>query len=314
MSRGLLDNVDQNTKLAGFNRLALLLFRLDERQIFGINVLKVQEVVQVPPLTQMPGMHPYICGVAEIRGSVIPIIDMRQALGNGADEKAAHIIVAEFSRSVQAFRVRAVERIIHVDVANVQPPPATAGEGSYLTAITQFNGELIQIIDVERLLAEVVGDSDEIPQHIVERAAKKIDVGDRRILIADDSRVARTQIERLLQHLGLEYDTVADGREALRFLQGVAAREEHINDKLLMLISDVEMPDMDGYRLTTEIRQDSRLRPLYVLLHSSLSGRFNTTMAARVGANAFLGKFKADELAQVILDHAEAVAAEGSPA
>lgn len=306
MGRGLLEKVDRSTKLAGFNRLALLLFRLDERQIFGINVLKVQEVIQVPELTRMPGTHPHICGVADVRGAVIPVIDMSLALGRGADEKAAHVIVAEFSRSVQAFRVRAVERIINVDVADVQPPP-TAGDGSYLTAITQFNGELIQIIDVERLLAEVVGGTSEMSADLVERASSRASRTTRRVLIADDSRVARSQIEKLLQQLGLDYISVADGREALRYLQGQAELGGDINERLLMLISDVEMPDMDGYRLTTEIRHDPRLRGLHVLLHSSLSGRFNIAMAQKVGADQFLGKFKADELAKHIIDHLEAV-------
>lgn len=310
MGRGLLDNVDLNTQLAGFNRLALLLFRLDERQIFGINVLKVQEVVQVPALTRMPGSHPYICGVADIRGVVIPVIDMRLALGAGADEEAAHVIVAEYSRSVQAFRVRAVERIIHVDVADVQPPPQTAGDGSYLTAITQFNGELIEIVDVERLLAEVIGESSDMPDDMIHLAKSRLEHGhseSRCVLVVDDSRVARAQIERVLQQLGLEHVSVADGREALRYLQGLAEQDGDIGDKLLMVISDVEMPDMDGYRLTTEIRHDPRLRGLHVLLHSSLSGRFNVAMAQKVGADRFLGKFKADELAQAILDRLGAV-------
>ena len=156
MAAGLLDSIDLNTRLAGHNRLALLLFRLDERQIFGINVFKVREVIPRPVLSWMPGTHAQVAGVAEIRGRVVPVIDLHRAVGGAASgDDAKHVIVTEFNRSVQGFLVRAVDRIVHVDVATVEPPPS--GPQGHLTATTRVGPELVAIIDVEKVLAEVVG-------------------------------------------------------------------------------------------------------------------------------------------------------------
>lgn len=306
MGAGLLESIDRSTQLAGYNRLALLLFRLDERQIFGINVLKVQEVLLRPPTTTMPSSHPYVVGVADIRGMVVPIIDMRRALGQPSDEHAAHIIVTEYNRSVQAFLVRAVDRIIHIDVETVVPPPRSASDEGFLTAITQYGNEMVEIIDVERILAEVIGTAPSLSESTLSGQIDLTHVRSRRVLVADDSRVARAQIERVLQQLGVESVLVNDGREALRYLQGLAEQGGQINDRILMVISDVEMPDMDGYALTTEIRRDKRLRDLYVILHTSLSGVFNNAMIKKVGADLFIPKFSSDDLAQGIIERLKA--------
>ncbi len=306
MASGLLESIDRSTQLAGHNRLALLLFRLGPRQIFGINVFKVQEVIRRPPLSQLPGAHRHICGVAEIRGRVIPVIDLQRAIGGESlgESVAAQAAVAEFNRSVQGFLVSNVDRIVHVDVAQLQPPPAGSGEG-YLTALTRHQDQLVEIIDVEKVLAEVSGTVSELRDETL-ALAHGIDTGGRKVLVADDSRVARGQIERVLQQVGVDAIMVADGREALRQLQTMA-EQGPVNERLLMVISDVEMPSMDGYTLTTEIRRDPRLRELYVLLHSSLSGVFNTAMVEKVGADRFIAKFGSDELAQGVLERLRAL-------
>lgn len=305
MGAGLLDSIDRSTQLAGHNRLALLLFRLDERQVFGINVFKVREVIPCPPLSWMPDKHEQVAGVAEIRGKVVPIIDLHHALsGSPIEGGARHVIVTEFNRTVQGFLVRGVDRIVHVDVATVEPPPS--GPQGHLTATTRVGSELVAIIDVEKVLADVTG----MPPGLSEGLRAKfegIGIGGKRALVADDSKVARTQIEKVLGELGVPCTTVANGREALRYLQGMADRGVKPEDELLMLISDVEMPDMDGYRLTTEIRRDARLANLYVMLHSSLSGAFNTTMSEKVGANRFVPKFSADDLAEGVLQRLQAM-------
>lgn len=302
MATALLESIDRSTHLAGHNRLALLLFRLDERQFFGVNVFKVQEVLARPAISWMPSAHPLVRGIAEIRGRVMPIIDLSLAIGGApiTEAAAAHLIVTEFNRSVQGFLVRAVDRIIHVDVARVEPPPPS-GRDSYLTSITRYNSELIEIIDVEKVLAEVIGVSETVGDELLQEAQRLAGKG-RRILVADDSKVARSQLARILGQLGIECIQVHDGREALRHLQAMADRGTSPAAELLMVISDVEMPDMDGYTLTTEIRRDPRLRDLYVMLHTSLSGVFNNAMMKKVGADRFIAKFSPDDLAKGILD------------
>ncbi|HWU68783.1 MAG TPA: chemotaxis protein CheV [Stenotrophobium sp.] len=302
MASGLLESIDRSTHLAGHNRLALLLFRLDPRQYFGINVFKVQEVLERPRVSWVPSAHPLVRGIADIRGRVMPIIDLRLAVGGQPleDDSASHVIVTEFNRSVQGFLVHAVERIIHVEVETVQPPPPGDGD-SYLTAVTRYGNELIEIIDVERVLATVVGEGKSVTEGVLKQA-QELQSGGLRALVVDDSKVARSQIERILTQVGVECVLMRDGREALQYLQGIAAQGRSPSDELLMVISDVEMPDMDGYTLTTEIRRDPALRDLYVMLHTSLSGVFNNAMVQKVGADRFIAKFNADELAQGVLD------------
>ncbi len=306
MATGLLESIDRSTQLAGHNRLALLLFRLGPRQVFGINVFKVQEVIRRPRLSSMPSSHPLVAGVADIRGRVVPVIDLHRAIGGPAvtEASAAHVIVAEYSRSVQGFLVQSVDRIIHVDVATVQPPPETGTE-SFLTAITRYGEELVEIIDVEKVLAAVTGDRPGMSD-AMQAQAMELDARGRRVLVVDDSKVARTQIEKVLAQLGIECVTATDGKDALRQLQGLADRGP-LDEQLLMVISDVEMPAMDGYRLTTEIRRDPRMKGLYVLMHSSLSGIFNHAMVERVGADRFLPKFSSDELAEAVVERLKAI-------
>lgn len=306
-SAGLLHSIDQSTQLAGHNRLALLLFRVDARQLFGINVFKVQEVIPRPALTWLPSAHAVVCGVADIRDRVVPIIDLAAAVGGPSTplDDAAHVIVAEFNRSVQGFLVRAVERIIHVDVQDVSPPSSTGGAQGYLTAVTRYGDDLIEIVDVEKILSDVIGEPPLVSAALIGRA-RQLAQG-RRILVADDSRVARTQVEKILSQIGIECTLVNDGREALRHLQGMADQGIAVSEKLAMVISDVEMPDLDGYTLATEIRRDPRLQDLYVILHTSLSGVFNNSMVQRVGANRFIAKFSPDELAQAVLERLQSL-------
>ncbi|HEX4872943.1 MAG TPA: chemotaxis protein [Nevskiaceae bacterium] len=289
---GLLDSIDRSTQLAGHNRLALLLFRLGSRQIFGVNVLKVQEVVATPPLQQPVAMHPWLRGWAGIRGRVVPAIDLAAPLGLPRGE-GRRLIVAEYNRSVQGFVVESVERILQVDVATVRPP--SAGESGFFTGVTRWGEEPVALIDLEKLLVDVMGAPPEAELVIEEGLGEGW-----KVLVADDSRVARQQIERLLRRLGLEVVSVHNGREALDWLR---ARSPAERERLAMLISDVEMPEMDGYRLTTEIRRDASLAGLHVLLHSSLSGRFNETTAEKVGADAFVAKFSETELAEHVQAH-----------
>ncbi len=304
MTRNLFSNINDSTRLAGYNRLALLLFLLGDRQLHGINVFKVQEVVPMPELVKVPGSSPQVLGLARIRERNIPVLDMSAAIGNGPLTQPGYVIVTEFNRSIQGFAVAGVDRIVNVDVGEVHPPPRAGEADSYLTSITRWGDQLIEIVDVERILCDVIGeqrsrtDRDGVTLSTV--------AAGRKVLVADDSRVARSQIARTLETLGLECILVNDGQEAWRMLNSLAAQGP-INDQLLMLISDVEMPGMDGYRLTTELRADSRFSELYVILHTSLSGVFNNTLVKQVGADRFIAKFNADELGEHVIERVYAM-------
>ncbi|MCK8045553.1 chemotaxis protein CheV [Shewanella sp. 1CM18E] len=303
----MLASVDQRTKLVGENRLELLLFRISVTQLFAINVFKVKEVVKVPPLSSMPGSHSSIIGVANLRGLSIPVIDLRKAIGfrPSAIHPESNLIVTEYNRSVQGFLVDKVEHIVNLTWGDIMPPPKTVGRDNYLTAITrieyQDKQELVSIIDVEKVLAEIIHYDIRLSDGVLDEQLLPHMQG-RKVLIADDSATARRQVRETLEQLGLEVIEVSDGLLALNQLKKWCDEGKVITDHILMLITDAEMPEMDGYKLTYEVRNDKRMADLFITLNTSLSGSFNNAMVEKVGCNRFISKFQPDLLVEVVQD------------
>ncbi|AMG29920.1 chemotaxis protein CheV [Grimontia hollisae] len=300
---GILDTVNQRTQLVGQNRLELLTFRLMRKQRYGINVFKVKEVLQCPKLTSMPNLHPLVKGVAHIRGQTISVIDMSLATGGLpiTDPENRFIIISEFNRSTQGFLVGSVERIVNMHWEAILPPPEGTGSSNYLTAVTEIEGELVEILDVEKILNQISPVNEEISEELLANKPVFEEGGSEptTVLVADDSSVARRQVKRAVESIGYNVLLAHDGRDALEKLQGMTA-DGTISD-LALVISDIEMPEMDGYTLTTEIKKDANLKDLHVVLHSSLSGVFNEAMVKRVGADAFIAKFDPDELGAAVM-------------
>lgn len=300
---GFIASVDARTQMAGRNRMELLLFRLEGKQRFGINVFKVREVIQCPPLTQVPASHRAVRGIINIRGKTMAVLDLSTAIGMGPlpDIKNAFLIVTEYNGSIQGFLVNSVDRIVNHNWQEILPPPkGDAGKG-YLTAVTHLDDELVEIVDVERVLAEVMGVKSEVSEeqaHMLEPEAVK-----RLVLVADDSVVARKQIGRTLDQIGCEHIEAKDGEEALDLLQQWLKDDAPEYHRLALIISDIEMPRMDGYTLTSAIRRTEGLRNFRVILHTSLSGGFNKAMVDKVGADEFIAKFDPDVLAGAIHTH-----------
>ena len=297
---GVLDSVNQRTQLVGQNRLELLLFKLGGIQRYGINVFKVKEVLQCPPLTELPKLHPSIRGIANVRGETISIIDMNLATGGRAIDNIEErfIIITEYNRSIQGFLVGSVERIININWENILPPPNGVGRFNYMTAVTELDGSLVEILDVEKILDEISPAATDVDEDIIDEEIKQI-IANKRILVADDSSVARKQIQRSVSALGIECDLVKDGREALDLLKELA-KTQPVVERYALMISDVEMPEMDGYTLTSEVKADPNLKDLHVILHTSLSGIFNQAMVEKVGADDFIAKFDPNELASAV--------------
>jgi two-component system chemotaxis response regulator CheV len=304
MAHNLLNRIDQRTRLAGHNRLALLLFRLGGRQLFGVNVFKVQEVLRRPALFQLPGLPSQFAGVADVRGRSVPVLDLGLAIGHperdtsAGDDGTHYLVVTEFNRSVQGFLVSGVERIVNIAVEDIHPPPDLGAQSSYLTAVTRFQDALIQVIDVESVLADIT--QARMDATLAPGMALPADAPPLQVLVVDDSRVARQQIRSVLDQLGVGVTLLSDGRQALDHLLQVHAGGENPAERYAMVISDIEMPAMDGYTLTTEIRRDPALRDMFVLLHTSLSGVFNQAMVERVGADDFVPKYSEKDLADRI--------------
>jgi len=299
---GILDSVNQRTQLVGQNRLELLLFKLVGRQRFGINVFKVREVLQCPRLTSLPKQDNYIKGIAHIRGQTISVIDLSKAIGGPAITQTddSFIIIAEYNRSVQGFLVASVERIVTLSWKEMMPPPEGAGKSSYLTAVTEIDDQMVSILDVEKILNEISPVSTELSEDVIDESVGD-ELGDRMVMIADDSTVARNQVKRALEPLGIKVVLAKNGQDALNQLNAIADTCEHsITEKVALMVSDIEMPEMDGYTLTAEVKGIDKMAKMPIILHTSLSGVFNNAMVAKVGADDFIPKFHPDELATAV--------------
>lgn len=310
---GVMDSVNELTEIVGQNRMELLLFRLSGlRQRYGINVFKVREVLPCPHLTIMPKLQKFVVGVAHIRGKTISVIDLAYAIGGHPtqDIEKSFMVIAEYNRSTHAFLVSGVERILNMNWDKIMPPPKGAGHSNYMTAVTEIDNELVEILDVEKILNEISPLRSDLSEEETKVAAS---IGEmikgtkfKKVLVADDSKVALGQVVNTIQTMGLEVVQCHDGKEALTYLREKSAKG-NVTDDISLVISDVEMPEMDGYTLCATIRQDPLLKQLYVILHTSLSGVFNLGMISKVGANDFIPKFNPDELARAVRRAVEVV-------
>ncbi len=290
------------SKIGSGNRLELLMFRLGGSQRFGINVLKMQEVIPCPTLNQIPQSHPTVKGMAHLRGMNLPIIDLSAAIGKRRlpDDERNLIIITEFNRRIQGFLVSMVDRIVIIDWSDVLPPPMGITSNSYLSGVIRFDDELIEILDVERVLVEVLGIDPDLETAAQIDAGKFMTEG-QKVLMVDDSSVARKQISRTLNEINVPHIMACDGKEALDLLNELAGQTSaNIADSIPMIISDIEMPEMDGYTLVEQIRNTPALADLYVLVHTSLNGSINAELAKKSGANEILEKFVPEELAAAI--------------
>lgn len=274
-------------------------------QYFAINVFKVQEVMRLPRLTAIPDRHPVVCGVTHLRGQTVPVVDLRHAIKMGPIDPNLEdptIIVTEYNMTVQAFLVAGVDRIVNMNWNEILPPPNGSGRNHYLTAITRIEKKIVEIIDVEKVLAEISPYNTRLSESAYDDDLLSQAKG-KKILIVDDSHVAIEQMKQVLEPMGVDVVETNNGLEAYQLLMHWKEQGSCIQDELLMVITDAEMPEMDGYMLTTEIRRDPELKDTIVLLHTSLSGNFNKAMVKKVGCNGFLAKFAPEVMAKEVQEY-----------
>jgi len=307
-SNSVLQEVDAKTKLVGHNRLELLLFRLAGKQRYGINVFKVREVISNLDISKVPQANPAVVGITNMRGNTFIIIDLQRAMGMPAitDIDNCSVIVTEYNRKMQGFLVPHIQHIVNKHWEDIHAPPAMAGDQHYLTGVTQIDDEIVEILDVEKVLFEIAGDSLEDLEVDAEVTVDSTEAAKRcHVLIADDSSVARNQVKRTVAALGVACTLCNDGRAALDQLLAWADSDAEEFQRLALVISDVEMPEMDGYTLTSEIRKHEKLKNLRVILHTSLSGVFDSSLLDKVQADGFSAKFDRDELLKTVKEFIE---------
>jgi len=298
----LLDGVDARTRLAGSNQMEILLFSLGTREIFGINVFKVREVGRTPHITKTPNMPKGVEGLVSLRGNVIPVLSLSSFLDleNPPQELGKSMMVAEYSKRTLGFLVHEVDRIIRVDWEKVKAPESilSANQGLITAVIELGNGQLVSILDVEQILANAFGEAiivDVQPAKVGENA---------NVFFADDSTVARKKIAEVLDKLGVKHKHASNGAEAWTRLQAIAAhagqRGIAVRDEVNLILVDAEMPEMDGYVLTKNIKADPRFEGIPVVMHSSLSSEANRAMGKSVGVDAYVAKFDSEILADTL--------------
>lgn len=310
----LIKEVDARTRLAGANQMELLLFSLGQEEVFGINVFKVREVMKLPPLTKVPETDGRIEGMANLRGRMVPVVNLVSSLkmGGASGEDRTHdggnLIIAEYNQTLQGLHVAGVDRIIRVSWDQVKPPPPLmrhVGGGGAVTAVTTLeDGRMVLILDVEKVLTDICPRPDEE----VYAGVKPADgLKAKRVLFADDSLVARTQIRKTLERLGVSFLQATTGREAWVELQAMAdkarAEGKSVRDEVHLILSDIEMPEMDGFALTKHIRSDHRFEGIPIVLHSSLTGTCNEAKGKAVGATDYVTKFDPNILTEKVLKY-----------
>jgi two-component system chemotaxis response regulator CheV len=305
--------IDERTRLAGNNKFELLLFRLGEapgsgqRELFGINVFKVREVLVMPAITELANAHEHLMGVANIRGQIIPVINLPAVVGCDPKKGLNILMVTEFGRTIQAFAVEDVREIVRLEWDQVLPAEDSHA-GALITGIARLDGptadtRLAQVLDVEQILKNVMPvTTEEINREVV--GPELVLPAGAVVLAVDDSAVARSVIELGLKAMGVQYIMTKTGKEAWERLQSLAddaiADGKSAKDKVAVVLTDLEMPEMDGFTLTRLIKNDPRFKSIPVVIHSSLTGTTNENHVKGVGADAYVAKFAPRELAATI--------------
>ena len=312
MNNSTMRDIDERTNLASNSMFELLLFRLgeaehsDRRELFGINVFKVREILVMPEVTAMVNSPPTVMGVANIRGQMITVVDLPKVVGCRPTKGLNILLVTEFARTTQAFAVEEVNEIVRLEWKQVLS--AENSGGGLVTSIARLDGNaentrLAQVLDVEQILRDVFPN-----EHVALPDGAKLDKltlpPGTVVLAADDSAVARMMIEQGLKAMDVQYIMTKTGKEAWDQLEAINAKAvaegKNIRDKVALVLTDLEMPVMDGFTLTRNIKQDGRFKNIPVIIHSSLTGATNEGHVKSVGADAYIAKFEADELAATI--------------
>ena len=318
--------MDDKTLKVGSNELELVDFRLFKKEfdgkiyegIYGINVAKVREIIKMPKLTELPGSEDYIEGIFDLRGIVVPVIDLAKWMGiNVPSESEApikkRVIITEFNNILIGFIVHDAKRIRRISWADIEPASFSAGQGkldkSKITGITRIEGgEILLILDLESIVEEMG-----FFESNLEMEEDKIEKFSGLVLLVDDSPTARRIEREGLEKMGFDVIEAANGQEGLQKLDELyAIYGDNVKNKVKLILSDVEMPKMDGYHMAAKIHEDKRFNSIPLIFSSSISDAFSDIRGERVGANGYLVKFDPNKfytkITEVITAHNKGLA------
>lgn len=277
------------------NRQEFLVFTLGPKRAFAITTLKVREIVTLKSLNQIPGSHPCIVGTMPLRGTTLSVVDLAAAIGM-PNEECKQIVVCELQGSLYGLLVTGIDTIHYCNSSDVAAMPRSLGTSSYSAGVIRREKDLVQVLDLERILAETVNLPTRQSDEFILNPDTLEQIRSQRILICDDSRFARRQLASVLEEHGIDYHSAPHGKAALEKLQ----EQANIGEPIQILVSDIEMPELDGYQLATTVRGEACLKETYIILHTSLNSDVCRRYTQTSGANEGLCKFDPEALLAAI--------------
>ncbi|MCG6552040.1 MAG: chemotaxis protein [Candidatus Magnetominusculus sp. LBB02] len=305
----------KRSSLAMSGQMEMLTFYLSDGELYAINVFKIIEVMECPSkVIKMPHSHPAVKGTISFRDKSVAVIDLSESLQLApVDYKntISYIIVCEYYNMIHGFLINSPNVLINRGWDELHKPSAAMASTACLVALAYADdGKTIQLLDVEKIIAEVIGVDSELSDESADNIKKEaagVNLKDYTLLLVDDSKSALIMLKSIVDKIGVSTVTMDSAVDALKFLEEMPD-DAPATDKFAMIISDVEMPGMDGFTFTRKIKSNPKLSGLYIALHSSMSNESNTLKAKQVGADDFVPKFRPDELTTKILARIHSIA------
>jgi len=310
--------MDDNSLKVGSNEMELVDFRIFKQEedsvyegIYGINVSKVREIIRVPFLTELPGTPEFIEGIFDLREVVIPVVNLAKWMGIIEPEDAkknARVIITEFNNVLIGFIVHEAKRIRRISWSDIEPATfmnsSNGLDANKITGVTKIEGDnVLLILDLESVVQDLG-----LYEPETETAPTEIDTFTGLAMVLDDSTTARKIVKDALQKMGFNVVEAMDGEEGLKKLKELYdTYGEKLADTLKIIISDVEMPQMDGFHFAAKVKEDERFKAVPIVFNSSISDHFSEGRGLDAGGEAYLVKFQAssfyDEVSRVVRAH-----------
>jgi len=310
--------MDNKSLKVGSNEMELVDFRIFKQEkdsvyegIYGINVSKVREIIRVPHLTELPSTPEFIEGIFDLRDVVIPVVNLAKWMGVTEPEDAiknARVIITEFNNILIGFIVHEAKRIRRINWSDIEPASfmnSSSGlESSKITGVTKIEGDnVLLILDLESVVQDLG-----LYEPETDAAPEKIETFSGLALVLDDSTTARKIVKDALVKMGFHVVEAMDGEEGLSKLNDLyETYGDALADNLKIIISDVEMPKMDGFHFAASVKEDSRFDNIPIVFNSSISDHFSEARGEEAGGEAYLVKFKAsafyDEVSRIVRAH-----------
>lgn len=289
---------------SGTNELEIVEFSIGKNK-FGINVIKVKEIINPVQVTQVPHSHPHVEGIIELRGEVLPVVNVANALGFPPSQSPEQdkFIVAEFNKQKIVFHVHTVTQIHRISWDQIEKPSEMyQGPESQIIGVVKLHGEMILLLDFEKIVVEINPETGINVQQVKklgqrERSTKKL-------VVAEDSPLLRKLLHDTLNEAGFtNIEFFENGKDALQYLEAITSQGKNITDEVQLVITDIEMPQMDGHHFTRRIKENNQMAKLPVIIFSSLITDDLRHKGQMVGANAQVSKPEIAELVQLIDKH-----------